>query len=222
MRVGRDYSLQPYSVPGNTIPSCPLFRQCLPPNGYRMNDFPAMGIDPRTGTLSVFWSDFRNGGPCAKDPATGLPVEPCANHNQDVVVAVSRDGGATWGPTRIVSRKASGGSEPAAQWQAWGTVSSNGTFFAGYYDRRYGPCETTGCNDITLATSTDNGLTWTYRRITTSSMPNLTCHRNPFQCGFLGDYMSIQAANHKVYLVWGDTRGRGGAADEDVYFAKVK
>ena len=53
-------------------------------------------------------------------------------------------------------------------------------------------------------------------------MPNLGCGRNPFQCGFLGDYMSIQAANRKVYLVWGDTRGRGGTLDEDVYFAKVR
>jgi hypothetical protein len=222
VRVGKDFATQPYSVPGNEIPSCPLFRQCLPPNGYRMNDFPAMGIDPKTGLLAAFWSDFRNGGPCAKDPATGLPVEPCANHNQDVVVAVSRDGGATWGPTRIVSRKANGGSEPAAQWQAWGTVGPNGDLFAGYYDRRYRTCEATGCNDITLATSTDAGVTWTYKRITTSSMPNLGCEKNPFQCGFLGDYMSIQAANHRVYLVWGDTRGRGGALDEDVYFAKVK
>jgi hypothetical protein len=221
VRVGKDYATQPFSVPGNKIPSCPLFRQCLPPNGYRMDDFPAMGIDAKTGTLAVFWNDFRNGGPCATDPTFGVPVEPCANHNQDVVVATSTDDGATWGPTRLVSQTPGGGSQPDAQWQAWGAVGKGGTLFAGYYDRQYG-CEASGCNDITLATSTDAGKSWTYQRITTSSMPNLGCARNPFQCGFLGDYMSIQAANNKVYLVWGDTRGRGGAFDEDIYFAKVQ
>ena len=222
VRVGRDFALQPFSVPGNRIPSCPLFRQCLPPNGYRMNDYPAMGIDATSGKLAVFWSDFRNGGPCATDPTFGVPVVPCTNHNQDVVVATSSDGGATWGGTRVVSTTSGGGSQPEAQWQAWGGVGGNGALFAGYYDRRYGTCESTGCNDITLAKSTDNGKTWSNRRITTSSMPNLGCGRNPFQCGFLGDYMSIQAANRKVYLVWGDTRGRGGTLDEDVYFAKVR
>ena len=187
-----------------------------------MNDYPAMGIDATSGKLAVFWSDFRNGGPCATDPTFGVPVEPCTNHNQDVVVATSSDGGATWGGTRVVSTTSGGGSQPDAQWQAWGGVGGNGALFAGYYDRRYGTCESTGCNDITLAKSTDNGKTWSNRRITTSSMPNLGCGRNPFQCGFLGDYMSIQAANRKVYLVWGDTRGRGGTLDEDVYFAKVR
>jgi hypothetical protein len=220
VRVGKDYALQPYSVPGNKISSCPLFRQCLPPNGYRMDDFPAMGIDNTTGKLAVVWSDFRNGGPCATDPATKLPVMPCANINNDVVVATSNDGGSTWGKTRVVSRAPNGGSDPAAQWQAWGDVGENGTLYAGYYDRKYG-CESSGCNDITLARSTNHGKNWTFQRITTSSMPNIGCARNPFQCGFLGDYMSIQAANAKVYLVWGDTRGRGGTFDEDIYFAKV-
>ncbi len=219
-RVGLDQDTQPFSVPGNELSSgCPLFRQCLPPNGYRMNDFPSMGVDAKSGKLAVFWSDFRNGGPCATDPSTGLPAEPCANHNNDVFVSVSKGGGATWGPTRLAT---AGGT--SAQWQNWGDVGENGALYVGYYDRKYGACERSGCNDITLAKSTSGGSTWTYQRITTSSMPNLTCHNDPFQCGFLGDYMSIQAAGSSVDLTWGDTRGRDGGVpvpEEDVYFAKV-
>ena len=53
-------------------------------------------------------------------------------------------------------------------------------------------------------------------------MPNLTCDQNPFQCGFLGDYMSIQAFKGKVHMTWADTRGRDlGFPEADAYYAKV-
>jgi len=53
-------------------------------------------------------------------------------------------------------------------------------------------------------------------------MPNLTCEDNPFQCGFLGDYMSTLYWKGTVHMVWGDTRGRGlGFPEEDIYYAKV-
>ena len=213
--VAADIGLQPFSVPGNEIPDCPLFRQCLPPNGYRMNDFPSIGIDEKTGRLAVFWADFRNGGPCATDATFGVPVLPCDDINNDVFVSLSSDGGDTWGPVKQVT------TSEAAQWQPWGDVGENGRLYVGYYDRRHGNCEATGCNDITLARSA-GGQTWSFRRITTSSMPNLTCAENPAQCGFLGDYMSIQFFRGTVYLVWGDTRGRNvGVPEEDIYFAKV-
>ncbi len=214
--VSDDIGLQPFSVPDNEIPDCPLFRQCLPPNGYRMNDFPSMGIDEKTGRLAVFWADFRNGGPCATDPDLGLPVLPCKNMNNDVFASISTDGGATWGPPKQVTSSA------AAQWQPWGDVGEDGNLYVGYYDRRFGSCETTGCNDISLASS-GNRSTWSERRITTGSMPNVPCDVNPFQCGFAGDYMSIQFADNKVYLIWADSRGRElGTPDFDAYFASLR
>ena len=120
-----------------------------------------------------------------------------------------------------MSRDEDGQIQPAAQWQAWGAVGDNGILYAGYYDRQFGPCESTGCNDITLAKSRNDNKKWVFKRITTDSMPNLPCSVNPSECGFLGDYMSIQAANGRVYLTWGDTRGRNGTIEEDVYFASV-
>jgi hypothetical protein len=222
VKVGDDYQTQPYSIPGHELPNgCPDFRPCLPPNGYRAdgNHNPSLGIDERSGKLATFWSDFRNGGPCAKDTTLGVPVpvEPCADHNNDVFAVLSNDGGATWGPTHRVT------TSKAAQWQAWGDVGENGKLYVAYYDRNYGACESTGCNDITLASS-KNGEDWKYRRITTSSMPNLTCDNNPAQCGFLGDYMSTVYAHARIHLAWGDTRGRqlGGVPEEDVYYARVR
>jgi hypothetical protein len=223
VKVGDDFQTQPYSIPpDDTLPNgCPDFRPCLPPNGYRVdgNHFPSIGIDDRTGKLATFWSDFRNGGPCATNEDLGVaaPVEPCRNHNNDVFAAVSTNGGSTWSHERQVDVPG-----VSAQWQAWGDVGENGKLYVAYYDRRYDACERTGCNDITLSSSDNNGTSWSHRRITTSSMPNLTCEDNPEQCGFLGDYMSTRYWGGSVHLAWGDTRGRGlGFPEEDVYYARV-
>jgi len=176
VRVGIDRATEPINFPSNpTMDSvgCPLGRQCLYPNGYRMNNFPSIGIDDNTGKLAVFWSDFRHGGPCALATLGSLSynTEPCENHNEDVLAARSGDGGATWHRARTVTRVGGGSGTPsdtAAQWQAWGDVAEDGKLVVAYYDRRapYGSCESTGCNDITLARSRNNGASWSYRRIT--------------------------------------------------------
>ena len=38
-----------------------------------------------------------------------------------------------------------------AQWLPWSQVTPTGRLFVAFYDRSYGNCESTGCNDITLA-----------------------------------------------------------------------
>jgi hypothetical protein len=215
--VANDFGTEPYSLPGHRIPDCDLFRQCLPPNGYRMSDYPTAGIGA-DGRLAVYWSDFRNGGPCAVDHAPGLkglPVTPCANYNTDIMVTTSNNGGAGWtNPQEVSTNK-------AAQWQPWGAVGPNGALYVAYYDRQYGSCEQTGCNDITLATKPAGDDEWDFDRITTSSMPNATCAIIPTECGFLGDYMSLAVAGRSVNIAWGDTRGLSGTVEEDVYYARV-
>lgn len=99
------------------------------------------------------------------------------------------------------------------------------TLYVTYYDRSYGPCEFTGCNDITLATisnPTAAAPSIKYTRVTTSSMPNLVIANNPVQAGFLGDYMWVTVGRHnRANVVWADTRGLNGAVEEDVYFAAI-
>jgi len=61
-----------------------------------------------------------------------------------------------------------------------------------------------------------------YRRVTTSSMPNLVVANNPLQAGFLGDYMWVAVDNSGgANIVWADTRGLNGAVEEDIYFARL-
>jgi hypothetical protein len=197
---------------------CPAGRQCLPPNGYRVPEFTSMSLSvDNSGRLYAVWSDFRNGGPPCVDPiSTATP--PCDN---DVFYALSTDGGTTWSEAVNITPATHFG--PSAQWQPWSAVQANGnTLFVAYYDRSYGDCEFTGCNDITLAEIRNPAGRFTstqYKRLTTSSMPNLIPANNPLQAGFLGDYMWVTVDQRgRVHVVWADTRGLNNTVEEDIYY----
>jgi len=184
-----------------------------------MDDFVEGSISAdASGNLYDVWADGRNlGSNCQGDYA--LATSPC---NNDVFYSFSTDGGATWSSAIDVTPSSVDGD--TAQWMPWGAVAPDGkSLFIGYYDRSYGSCEANGCNDITLATvhNPTGAASITYRRITTASMPNLVVANNPYQAGFLGDYMWVTTdVNGKPYVVWGDTRGRGHAVEENIYFSK--
>ena len=200
----------------DTQPVCPsIGRQCLPPNTYRIDDFVEIsGSVDNSGRLYVVFADFRNG----KANCMGAtPVPPC---DDDVFYTFSTDHGVTWSAARQITPAGS------AQWQPWSVVSPDGSkLYAAYYDRSYGNCESTGCNDITLATirnPTAATPSIRHSRVTTGSMPNLTAANNPVQAGFLGDYMWITLdAWGQPNIVWADTRGLNGTVEEDVYFARM-
>jgi hypothetical protein len=214
-KIADDFGTQP--VGPDPVSGCPAGRQCLPPNGYRLDDFVegAISVDAQN-RLYFTWADFRNGGA----PCTGSnPTPPCDN---DVFYAFSTDRGRTWSaPVDLTPASRFG---KTAQWMPWSAVTKGGKLFVAYYDRSNGACETMGCNDITLATVTGAASqtpSIAYRRITTSSMPNLTVANNPVQAGFLGDYMWVAVApNGQPYVTWADTRGLNGTVEEDIYMAK--
>lgn len=211
-KVADDHRTQPMNgVSGSISGGCPLFRQCLPPQGYRIGNVPSMSVDETTNKLAVFWSDFR-GGRFTTDGGDAVQCAPC---NEDVFAAVSNDGGVTWGPALQVT------TDPGAQYSPWGAIDEHGALDVAYYTRQYGDCEASGCQDVRLSSSTNDGLTWSSRRITSSSMPNLTDATNPVERGFIGDRIALIAANGSVAVAWTDTRGLNGVVDEDVYFARI-
>jgi hypothetical protein len=222
--VGDLIGTHPIGDAGNAG-GCPVGRQCLPPNGYRAPEFTGMSISvDRNSNLYISWWDTRNhSANCGPIPwSTARP--PC---NSDVFYSFSTNRGTTWSPARNVTTRFA----PTAQWQSWHDVSGDGSkLYIAYYDRHYGNCEFSGCNDITLTTvhnprSASPRLT--HRRITTSSMPNLVPANNPIQAGFLGDYMWVEVSHHNfnqrdVHIVWGDTRPLFGTQpEEDVYYARI-
>jgi len=211
VKVQDTFETQPVGPNGG----CPRGRACLPPNNYRLDDFVEISVSvDNASRLFVVWADFRNGQANCMGPAAASPCD------DDVFYTFSTDHGVTWSTARKITPAGS------AQWQPWSVVSPDGSrLFAAYYDRSYGNCEQTGCNDITLAeirNPTSATPSISHRRITTSSMPNLTATNNPAQAGFLGDYMWITLdAQGRPNIVWADTRGLNGTVEEDVYFSRV-
>jgi hypothetical protein len=170
--------------------------------------------------LYAVWSDFRNGGPPCETGDVTTSTPPC---NNDVFYAFSRNGGATWSDVTNVAPSSRFG--PTAQWQPGRAVTRDGeVLWVAYYDRSHGDCEFTGCNDITLAKITrpsSQSPSIKYTRLTTASMPNLVPVNNPLESGFLGDYIWLAVDGEgRPHVVWADTRGRNGAVETDIYFAK--
>jgi hypothetical protein len=225
-RVGDLITTHPTGDAGNAG-GCPVGRQCLPPNGYRYGAFTNFSISvDRNSTVYAVWADHRNATPNCGPIAWSVARPPC---NHDVFYAFSANRGTTWSPTINVTPRTRFGE--TAQWQPWSDVMGDGSVLqAAFYDRQYGGCELTGCNDITLASiwnprSTSPRIT--YQRITTASMPNLIPATNPVQAGFIGDYMWVEVSRHNfdqraTHIVWADTRPLFGTApEEDVYYARV-
>src|SRR2546425_769883 len=221
VKISDDFGTQPFGP--NSTTGCPAGRQCLPPNGYRLDDFVegSLSID-NAGKLYFVWADFRHGAPpCTPLGSAATVTSPCDN---DVFYTFSTNGGTTWSAAVDVTPASTFG--PTAQWQPWSAVAPDGArLFIAYYDRSYGNCEFTGCNDITLATvfaPASASPAINYVRVTTDSMPNLIPANNPLQAGFLGDYMWVAVdSGGRPNVVWADTRGLNGAVEEDVYFFRL-
>ena len=220
-KVGDMHSTHPVGGPSQN--GCPN-RQCLPPSGYRAPDETTVTVSvDQNSKLFVTWADHRNNTNANCElGAAGGGSPPC---DHDIFYAFSTDGGTTWSATRDITPRSQFGEN--AQWQSWSEVTKDGSrLWVAYYDRHYGNCETTGCNDITAAeikNPASASPSYRYERVTTASMPNLTPANNPVQAGFLGDYMWVDTDSHNdAHIVWADTRPiRGTAPEEDVYYAEV-
>jgi hypothetical protein len=223
--VTDDQGGQPAASSTDLVNGCPGGRQCLPPNGYRMDDFVEGSISVDSlGNLYFVWGDYRDGIDSVNCPFNGdelTSTPPCDN---SVFFVYSENGGSTWSAPVNVSPSSVSGT--TAQWMPWSAAGPLGkTLWVAYYTREYGNCETNGCNDIVLAkiaNPRNPSIAITYNRLTTSAMPNLVLANNPYQAGFLGDYMWVTADNSgRPYVVWADTRGKGvsGVVEEDIYFA---
>jgi hypothetical protein len=126
--------------------------------------------------------------------------------NNDILVSVSNDGGATFTGTTIDPRSLTTATNSSTdQFFQWSTFTSTGTLAVTYYDRSYGMDAANGKLDISLSQSTDLSL-FAVQRVTSSSMPLPTQFTNTQGNGvFIGDYNGI-AASDRVSPIWPDTR----------------
>jgi len=128
--------------------------------------------------------------------------------NNDIVVSVSTDGGASFtGTTTPVEQLPSISDERATladQWWQWAALTPRGGVAVAYYDRKYGTDQQTGFMDITMRRG--NG---SHVRVTDRSLPPL----NEFpEAGassgiFLGDYIGLAVGSDgQAHPAWADTR----------------
>ena len=137
---------------------------------------------------------------------TGVKAEGACNN--DILVSVSNNAGATFTGTTTDPRdlaSATGQGTTDQFWQ-WSAFSQDGTLAVGYYDRRYGSDETNGSSDFSVSSS-HNLTGFQVQRATSSSMPVPTQFPNSLgNSVFMGDYAGLSTASGKAYPIWSDTR----------------
>jgi len=145
----------------------------------RAMGFPQVGVDGKTGTLYVTWSDFTNG-------------------DVDVFIRRSTDEGRTWtAPLRVNDDPIHDGADQFFQWMAVDPV--DGAVYVQFYDRRGDPNDR--LTSVTLARSTDGATTFTnYRWSDDTFEGNNT---------FLGDYEWLVAYGGRVYGTWAEAAPAG-------------
>jgi hypothetical protein len=173
----------------------------LPPTSFRAPNTPSLAYDPRTGSLTFLYQNNIN------RPASAA----------DISYQRSTDGGQTWSDMRFLSVTGSGNPAPNDQFFPWVAAAGNGNLYAIWFDRRLDPANIR--INTWEARSANGGVTWTSRRISTSSWnPNLGF----FSSGaFIGDYNGIAVSATNVYPVWTDGRnnaiGRTGIGETDIF-----
>lgn len=142
---------------------------------------PSMNVDPNSGNIYIAWPDSRNG-------------------NQDIFIANSTNGGASFGANHRINDD----SGSSSQYMVDLAVDGTGKVHAAWEDGREGAW------NIYYANSTDGGNSWTPNiKVTTAS--------TPFTYDRPGDYFALRAGpDNTIYIVWTDGRG----TDFDIYYAR--
>jgi hypothetical protein len=146
---------------------------------------PDVAVDATTGRLAVVWAERGARG-----------------RGREIRLAVSSDGGATWGDPAVVERGSDAPAfTPMVEYDAGGTLGIS------YYDLRNDePGNDAVATDRFLATSDDDGDTWRERRLTDESFELLTA---PDAGGlFLGDYVGLATAGELWISAHTVTTGR--------------
>lgn len=208
------------------------FRSCVPEKRatsrsvFRATNYPSGAVNPKHqkqvvvtfGSYINKHSKESNGCAPAGFAGDDIPrytgVKTPGACNNDILISVSNNGGASFTGTTTDPRKETTVSQTrrqatSDQWFQWEAFASNGRLAVDYYDRQYGGDESTGASDITLSGS-KNLNKFASKRITSSSMPPPTQFPNAHGSGdFYGDYIWLGMAGGTALPIWSDTRDRG-------------
>jgi hypothetical protein len=133
----------------------------------------------------------------------------------DISLQTSDDWGGAWSAPRTISVTPSGKAAPRDQFFPAIGVDASGRWFAIWQDTRLDPAN--HLISTFQGESTDGGLTWTNRLISTASFD---ARKSFFSCGcFIGDYNQIAVSDEVVLPAWTDGRDSPPkpAADSNVW-----
>lgn len=183
-------------------------RQTYQDSQFRTWSAGNIAADPaQPGTLTVTWSDMRN----SPSVDTGDTDPYTTVTNSDVFASVSTDYGRTWSAPHLVP---GGNGSANDQWFPWAAYSPNGTLGITFSDRSYDPANHK--YGQTLATSSDNGATFTARQVSTALSDPTANNRwfavtvnqaFPKATLFIGDYTGLTYdSNGNAHPIWTDLR----------------
>jgi hypothetical protein len=198
------------SVVFSDYPSNVNFRATQSGFQFRTGSWGNLNVDPVTGNVYLVWTDNRDGLHDVPNPVT----------DTNVFMSMSTNG-ATWSaPIRVTS----GASD---KWFPW--IAARGGKVGVLYQEEAGP----GSYVTQLATSTNNGASWSYQAVSNAvSDANhsvwFRAHApNCDQCAtFIGDYIGLAFDTlGRAHMTWTDMRrdiavpeiGRTGKAQDDEY-----
>ena len=224
------------------LPDCATYqaghdfgRACVPEKGpttnsiFRATNYASGEVNPANpAQVVVTFGSYINRNskesngcvPAGVSPATGQDlytgVKTPGACNNDILVSVSNDGGATFtgatvDPRALPVATTEPGQATTDQWWQWIAFTKNGKLATSYYDRQYGTDEVTGYSDFSLSGASSPYTDFVVQRVTTSSMPLPT--QFPEAGGFSafwGDYTGL-TADTQAHPFWSDTR------DPDVF-----
>lgn len=212
------------------LPDCATYQAgknpgnaCVPEKGatansvFRASNYASGAVNPKSNAIVVAFGSYINAhsnesngcvptGFAADVQALYTGVKTPGACNNDILVSVSTDAGATFtGTTTDPRQLTSATSAPAQattdQWFQWIAFTKSGRLAISYYDRQYGDAETTGFSDISLSGSED-AAQFAVKRVTSSPIPPPT----QFLGTFWGDYTGLSALDNKAHPLWSDTR----------------
>jgi len=212
------------------LPDCATYqngldagRECVPEKGgttnsiFRATNYPSGAVNPRTAAVVVTYGSYINrhsneGNGCTPTgfAANGLNtfdgVKTAGACNNDILLSVSRNGGAsftgtTTDPRRMPTVTNTAGQAVSDQFWQWAAITRAGTLAVSYYDRQYGTDELTGFSDVSVST-TANLRSVEVRKATSSPSPPPT----QFAGTFWGDYAGLAVTGSTAHPMWSDTR----------------
>jgi hypothetical protein len=163
---------------------------------FRATVYPTAGAGA-DGALYVAWADGRNAG-----------------HGNDILAAVSRDGGSTWSVPTVVNHD----SGVADQLMPALTVGADGAVTVAWLDTRNDAARVN--YDVYMARTDPKAASMGFNFGDNVRVTNVASNPNNdprLQGSMIGDYFAIAAGAGVVYPVWTDTRNN----NEDIFLAPV-